>query len=184
MPEMSQTKMNRRTVLKLVAAGVLPSSDGLIQLASAQDAYSPEFFSRPQFRLVDDLTEVILPADYRSPGARAAKVGRYIDVTVADGGRRVQQSWRAGLQAVAQRTKERFNKDFADCSAEQQDAIVAEMAQNEGDPRTELERFFAIVKRTTVDGYYTSKTGIHEDLQYKGNTALGEFRGCTHSEHA
>ncbi len=80
MSEMSQTKIDRRTVLKLVAAGVLPSSDGLIRLASAQDAYSPEFFSRSEFRLVDDLTAVILPADDRSPGARAAKVGRYIDV--------------------------------------------------------------------------------------------------------
>ena len=176
--------MKRRTVLKLVAAGVLPSTKGLIQLASAQDAYSPEFFSKSELGLMDALTEVILPADDQSPGARAAKVGRYIDVTVADGEPRVQQGWRHGLQAVAKRTKERFNKDFADCGAEQQDAIVAEMAQNEGEPGTELERFFAIVKRTTVDGYYTSRIGIHENLQYKGNTALGEFRGCTHSEHA
>ena len=151
--------MKRRTVLKLVAAGVLPSTNGLIQLASAQDAYSPEFFSKSEFGLVDALTEVILPADDQSPGARAAKVSRYIDVTVADGGPRVQRSWRHGLQAVARRTKERFNKDLADCDAEQQDAIVAEMVQNEGNPGTEMERFFALVKRATVSGYYTSKSG-------------------------
>ena len=175
--------MNRRTALKLVVAGVLPSSDGLIQIASSQDTYSPEFFSKTEFGLVDDLTETILPADDQSPGAKAAKVGRYIDVIVADGDFRVQQNWRDGLRTVARHTKKVFNKDFADCSAEQQDTIVAEMAQNEGDPGTELERFFAIVKRTTVDGYYTSEIGIHENLQYKGNTAIAEFLGCTHSEH-
>ncbi len=35
----------------------------------------------------------------------------------------------------------------------------------------------------TVDGYYTSKIGIHQDLEYKGNTAISEFPGCTHAEH-
>ena len=54
------------------------------------------------------------------------------------------------------------------------------MARNEGDPTTELERFFAVLKRSTLDGYYTSKVGIHEDLNYQGNSALADFPGCTH----
>jgi hypothetical protein len=35
----------------------------------------------------------------------------------------------------------------------------------------------------TIDGYYTSKIGIHQELEYQGNTALAEFEGCTHPEH-
>ncbi len=35
----------------------------------------------------------------------------------------------------------------------------------------------------TIDGYYTSAIGIHKELEYKGNTALAEFPGCTHPEH-
>jgi hypothetical protein len=57
------------------------------------------------------------------------------------------------------------------------------MARHEGSPETALEKFFAPLKRMTIDGYYTSKIGIHEDLEYKGNTALSEFPGCTHPEH-
>jgi hypothetical protein len=30
----------------------------------------------------------------------------------------------------------------------------------------------------TVRGYYTSKIGIHDDLEYKGNRILMEFVGC------
>ena len=176
--------MERRTILKLVAAGVLPGSSGLVRLASAQDDYTPEFFSSSQFQMLDALTEVILPSDDHSPGASAAKVARYIDVTVADGTRRLQQNWRTGLKAVAKLTKKRFKSDFTDCDAEQRDAIVAEMARNEADPTNELERFFAIVKSATIDGYYTSKTGIHDDLGYKGNTAVAEFSGCSHQDHA
>jgi hypothetical protein len=35
----------------------------------------------------------------------------------------------------------------------------------------------------TIDGYYTSEIGIKKELQYKGNTYLKEFKGCTHPEH-
>ncbi len=176
--------MERRTILKLVAAGVLPGADGLVQLANAQDDYSPEFFSKAQLELVDALTEVIIPADDHSPGAQAAKVARYVDVMLVDGGRAEQKKWRDGLKLVSKTAKKKFRNDFVACSAKEQDAIVAEMAQNEGDPANDLERFFAVVKRATLDGYYTSKVGIHQDLQYKGNTAVAEFAGCTHDEHA
>jgi hypothetical protein len=30
----------------------------------------------------------------------------------------------------------------------------------------------------TVIGYYTSKIGIHDELQYKGNRVLQEYVGC------
>jgi len=175
--------MERRTILKLVAAGVLPGSDGLVQLAFGQDAYAPEFFSKSELRLLDALTEVILPADDHSPGAQAAKVARYIDVIAADGTRPVQRTWRSGLTAVASLTKDRFKTEFADCEAARQDAIVAEMSRNEKSPSNDLERFFAVVKKATVDGYYTSRIGIHEEFGYKGNTAVAEFAGCSHPEH-
>jgi hypothetical protein len=39
-------------------------------------------------------------------------------------------------------------------------------------------QFFHELKRLTVRGYYTSKIGIHDDLEYKGNRILQEFVGC------
>jgi len=39
-------------------------------------------------------------------------------------------------------------------------------------------RFFKELKRITVEGYYTSKIGIHDELQYKGNRILKEYVGC------
>ncbi len=175
--------MERRTILKLVAAGVLPGSNGLVQIACSQSGYKAEFFSTSELALVESLTELILPSDDHSPGARAAKVSRYIDVMVADGTSNAQRSWRSGLEAISQLAKERFEADFADCDAAQQDKIVAEMARNEESPRTELEQLFAHLKRMTIDGYYTSQVGIQEDLGYKGNTAVDEFPGCSHEAH-
>lgn len=176
-------KMERRTILKLVAAGVLPGSSGLVQLGCASGDYRPEFFSASQLDLLDALSELILPGDEHSPGARAAKVARYIDVMVADGSSELQASWQSGLGAVSELAQQRFERDFLDCDAAQQDAIVAEMARNEDEPQTPAERFFGRLKQMTVDGYYSSEVGIHQELGYQGNTAVDEFPGCTHEAH-
>ncbi len=39
-------------------------------------------------------------------------------------------------------------------------------------------RFFHELKRLTARGYYTSKIGIHDELEYKGNRILQEYAGC------
>ena len=176
--------MERRTILKLVAAGVLPGSGSLVQIACRQDTYTPEFFSVSEFNMLDSLAEIILPSDDHSAGAKAAKVARYIDVVAADATANTQARWRSGLEAVSALTEERFERDFVKCDAAQQDQIVAEISRNEESPRNEAERFFSLLKHATIDGYYTSQVGIDEDLGYQGNTAIDEFPGCAHEEHA
>jgi hypothetical protein len=44
--------------------------------------------------------------------------------------------------------------------------------------RPPLDAFFAVTKRATIHGYYTSEIGIHKELRYKGNQVLAEFVGC------
>ncbi len=41
-----------------------------------------------------------------------------------------------------------------------------------------MEQFFVELKRSTARGYYTSKSGIHADQEYKGNVYQpGEYAG-------
>jgi len=47
----------------------------------------------------------------------------------------------------------------------------------DGDP------FSKLLKGLTVDGYYTSKEGLTQELGWHGNTFLTEFKGCTHADH-
>ena len=47
----------------------------------------------------------------------------------------------------------------------------------DGDP------FSMLLKGLTVDGYYTSKEGLTQELGWHGNTYVAEFKGCTHAEH-
>ena len=183
--------MERRIALQLIAAGFLaPRAEaapaGLVGLAPAQAAatpYEPKFFTADEMTALDRLTEILIPADDRSPGASAALVNRFADVIVGEGSPSARAAWKSGLAAVDAESNRRFGNSFNACNAAQQAQIVAAMAGNEGAPSNDLERFFAILKRMTIDGYYTSRIGIHQELEYQGNTVLAEFPGCTHPEH-
>jgi hypothetical protein len=170
--------MERRVILKLIAAGFLAPG------ANPQEqSYQPKFFAAGDMETLDRLTEMLIPADDHSPGASAALVNRFLDVVVSEGSDAGKTIWREGLDAVDAAAQERFQRAFRACEPAQQEDIVALMAQNELNPSTDLERFFRTLKRMTIDGYYTSKIGIHQELEYQGNTALAEFEGCTHPEH-
>lgn len=180
--------MERRAALKLIAGGVLAerldaAQHHLVQIAQAPAAYKLQFFSAAQNELLDRLSDLIIPTDDHSPGAREAKVSFFIDLMVANSKKDAQGQWLAGLKAVEAEAQARFEKPFLQLDARQQDQIMATMAAHEGKPTTPLERFFARLKSMTIDGYYSSSIGIHKELQYKGNTALAEFPGCTHPEH-
>ncbi len=180
--------MERRTALKLVAAGVMTerlqvAGGQLIALAQAPSSYELRFFTEDQNVLLDRLTELVIPADDHSPGARQAKVSLFIDLMASHSKSDVQDQWTRGLAAVEKESYAKFRKPFLHCNAARQDRIMQAMAANEDHPATEPEKFFAILKARTIDGYYTSAIGIHQELEYKGNRPQAEFVGCTHPEH-
>jgi hypothetical protein len=163
--------MERRTAIKIVALSALSATLTDADEARAlwsPDAYQLKFFSKEENALVDELMEMIIPADDHSPGAHAAKVSLFADWMIATGDDATKAKWREGVRLM--------QAEVARSSAE--DAL-AKAAGNEDHPSTQLEQFFAELKRMTVDGYYTSAIGIHQDLQYVGNTYLAAFPGCT-----
>lgn len=140
---------------------------------------APPFFTPAQHRLVDELSETIIPADSHSGGAKAAKVADYIDHFLAQSFDENQKtSWREGLRLIEIMSQHYHGKSFVDSSQDERNAVLKVLSDN--DKMTDLPevRFFIELKHLTVRGYYTSKIGIHDELQYKGNRILQEFVGC------
>ncbi len=146
-------------------------------------AHVPRFFNAQQIRTIDALSEAIIPADEHSPGASAARVFAYIDIIVGDSDHRRQSFWTQGLAVIDRLAESGYGRKYADCTPEQQNALLQQLSDKEENPKTLEEQFFVAVKQATIDGYYTSEIGIHRELEYQGNTALAEFEGCTHEEH-
>lgn len=184
--------VTRRDALKALAAGVgaVATAPILSEAAWAQARAVREqaalatttglkFFTPAQHRTVDVLSELIIPADDRSPGASAAKVADFIDLLVSGASEEEQTAWRDGLAALDAAAAQ----PFVASTPEQQTALLTEISRNEAAPKTPAERLFALAKERTIQGYYTSEIGIHKELGYRGQQFLNEFVGCTHPEH-
>ena len=175
--------MERRAVLKIVAftalsqkLNALPcASMGHMEAAPAvptATTYTLRFFSEEESRLLDQLMEMIIPADEHSPGAHVAQTNLFADLMVATSDQAVKKQWQDGI---------RLMRDEANRSSLSE--ALRRAAANEENPTSDLERFFVLLKQMTVNGYYTSATGIHQDMEYVGNAYLGAFPACTHPEH-
>jgi len=177
--------LTRRELIKVAAATLgapIAVSEALAsaaQTSAGRPAAAPTFFTPEELALVDELSELIIPADDHSPGARAARVAAYIDARLAeawDGKDRA--SWRAGLRAIEQLSREAAGKPFMQSSADERTAVLTRIARNEGAPKTPEENFFATLKSAVVHAYYTSSVGIKQEMEYKGNSYLPEFVGA------
>jgi len=198
----NEKKISRRAALKVIAVGI--GSAGALQIlendvlgqhkhpdmqmdrspaASVPATEGARFFNPQEMETIAAISDLIIPTDGHSPGAKAAGVSGFIDLMVNESPNEIKALWREGLAAVDRLSELQFSAAFIRAGQEQQISLLKTISRNERRPKTIEERFFVAIKSLTVDAYYTSAIGIHQDLRYKGNAILKEFVGCTHPEH-
>ena len=210
--------VTRRDMLKLAAAAAasplmsaaaeaaaLPSpavaAGPAAAKAAATNVAAGHFFTAPEMALLDELVEMIIPADAHSGGARAAGVAAYIDGRLADYDPTIpvlrgdRDRWKAGLATVDAVARETSGKAFLETTQAERTTLLERLAEplEQGQLPTEEpaelrrpagekaetvgQRFFVELKSWTTRGYYSSKVGIHDEMEYKGNRAIVEFAG-------
>ena len=171
--------MDRRQLLVILGAGsvVKPTlaadakscGDGI---GSTFEHYEFVFFTPEERKLLDELVELIIPADEQSPGAREAKVTAFVDRMISTASESTRKFWRESLGQMREMSQTVPLSE-----------VLASAAAEEERPKTQLGRFFVALKGMTVDGYYTSNIGIHQDLRYQGNEHRTAAPACDHPEH-
>jgi hypothetical protein len=175
--------MERRALLKIVALTALSQKLNALpgaamshmQAAPAAPTATPstlQFFTAEESHLLDQLMEMIIPADGHSPGAHEVQTNLFADLMVASSSDAVKKQWQDGIRLMR-----------GEAEASSLAEVLHTAAANEDNPQTDLEKFFVSLKQMTVNGYYTSATGIHKEMEYAGNTYLVAFPECTHPEH-
>jgi gluconate 2-dehydrogenase gamma chain len=151
--------------------------------APTEGPYTPEFFSTDEFETLSRITELIIPTT-DTPGAIGAGVPRYIDGVVSANPKH-KKRFRDGLSWLNHDSERRFRKRFTELTEEQQVMLLMRLSEavDSGRKLGAGERFFALVKNMTADGYYTSQVGLVRELGYSGNTALDKFPSCEIPEH-
>ena len=149
--------------------------------------YVSQFFKPEEFKTVEILAEMIIPADDK-PGATDAQVARYIDLVVfsaAEFKPGLQKDWTNGLAQLDKLAGKKFGRPFREISSADREQLLLEMSLPERDSKASHPgfEFYRLVKEMTVEGFYTSRIGLVQVLEYKGLDYLAEFPGCTHPEH-
>jgi len=171
-----QNNLTRRELIQITAAAAAVAAGGVERGFAGGPA--PKFFSPEEFAMLDELTELIIPTDDHSPGARAAGVAAYLDRRLAESvEEEAKKQWHEGLKRLDAVAHEMHGVPFMQAAPEQRVAVLSRISRNEKNPQTPEERFFVDLKYTTADGYYSSKIGIHQEMEYKGNVLLPEFVG-------
>jgi gluconate 2-dehydrogenase subunit 3-like protein/TAT (twin-arginine translocation) pathway-exported protein len=171
-----ENELSRRDVIKLGAAATAAVSLGVGHVEA--QARVGGFLTESEFAMLDELSEMIIPTDDHSPGARAAKVAAFIDSQLAEAWEEQDRTdWRAGLALVERISADVSGAPFMKSSPEQRLSVLTRMAQNESKPEKPEEQFFKELKGRVIYAYYTSEIGIKQDMEYKGNTYQTEFAG-------
>lgn len=187
--------MNRRKLLVLASAAVVAApfpatAQRAKQTSERQAKTSPtgetgpapaagqKFFSAHEFATLDEMAEMIVPADEVSGGARAAKVTEYIDQRMGESlDTEMRQSWRDDLAEIDRLSRNLFGKTFRAGSVAERSRLLDRISRNEAKPKEAGEYAFGTIKWQVTFAYYKTRIGIHDDLKYLGNTLLDEFLG-------
>jgi gluconate 2-dehydrogenase gamma chain len=142
--------------------------------------YQPKFFEAEDFAALQAFTEILIPTD-DTPGAREAHCAHYIDfVLQAAAGVQpeLQQQWREAMAALRA-------AGFHAADAPGRAAIVEAMSRPERDRAASHPAYAAyrLIKQQNTFAFYTSRAGMIEALDYRGNSFNVSFPACTHPEH-
>lgn len=185
---MTDRKLTRREAVSLLAAAVPLASIGPNSVAHAvrqaqatlgADApFAPKFFTAHEWTTVRTLVDIIIPKDDRSGSATDAAVPEFMDfilVAYPD-----EHQWmRSGLTWLDAESKRRSKKSFIASNAAERKALLDDIAYPEkaAPAMKDGVRFFNGFRDFTASGFYSSRMGV-DDIQYKGNTVVAEWKGC------
>jgi len=142
--------------------------------------YQPKFFDAEDFEALQAFTAILIPTD-DTPGAREARCAHFIDfVLQASTGHApdTQRQWREALQALRQ-------AGFHAGDAAARVAVVETISRPERTPGTTHPAYSAyrLIKQQNTFAFYTSRAGMIECLDYRGNSYNATFPACEHPEH-
>jgi len=181
--------MDRRQAITAFAAmsAALGIPAGLLEAAQRQieprdprlaTPFVPRWFTAAELATATLLGDLIIPKDDRSGSASDAKVPEYMDFLCAE--YQSTADWmRPGLAWLEAESTNRFQKGFTALTAEQQVAILNDIAwpARAPQPMQDGVRFFNRFRDLTASGFWSSQVGV-KDLGYVGNTFVREWSGC------
>ncbi|MFD2202146.1 gluconate 2-dehydrogenase subunit 3 family protein [Shivajiella indica] len=165
--------MNRRDAIKSVAlmmGGAMVGANAILTGCAPEDQIVGLEFSPKDIAFLDEIGEAIIPST-DTPGAKATKIGEFMQMMVKDTYNAEQQTkFVEGLNLIQKDFKKAKGKDFMEVSVEERTNYLNELQANgkatiESDPAL-VGQILGMLKDLTVLGYFTSEIGATQQLRY------------------
>ena len=183
-----RTALERRDWIKAALAGTGAAAAAPLvttvapapSAAAAPDAaeWKPLLFDAHQNDTVVALTELIIPAT-DTPGAKAAKVNEFVDLMLHDVDPDHGHEFLKGLGWLDGHAIGLHGLPFVSLEESHQVSILESLDESDNPELAPGAKFFARLKRLTVQGYYTSRIGIAELNKY----GVPSTFACEHPTH-
>jgi len=190
--------MNRRELLRLVTLATGSALIGSeLLLSGCNTTEAPSAFttlSENEMAFLDEVGETVLPAT-SSPGAKAAGVGKFINIMIRDCYEADdQQTLRDGVPAIDKASEKMHGKKFLECTPQQREQLLISLDkeakeyqqgkskfdadQNELANKAKLDNnasfrkekmpphYFTMMKQLVMIGFFTSKAGATQALRH------------------
>jgi hypothetical protein len=169
--------MNRRNLIKGMGVVALYSSFPVVvsEFLSSCNSKDKElragFFSDDEFNLVKQIADTLLPVT-STPGASEVHVPYFIELVVKDCmGHADQQLIKKGLQQLNDQQAGKFSS----ITAEEKLKVIKETDTAAFDDDAD-KRWFRLLKKLAVVGYFTSQEGMTKALHYV--KVPGDYKAC------
>lgn len=182
---LSPELMSRREALLRIGTlvgGSMVGASALVSGCATRDARpAAELFGAADIAFLDEIAETILP-ETSTPGAKAAGVGAYMAVMVADtytaGERDV---FFAGLDTLNDLCRADHGVPFMAAAAAERSSLLTRLDREQHEymrnRRADMPvHYFRMLKELTISGYFTSEIGYRQAMRYI--EAPGRYDPC------
>ncbi len=176
--------MDRRELLKMITVLTGTAFIGgelLLSGCKNEPAVASTVFGADDVALLDEVADTILPPT-KSPGAKAAQVGKFMTVMVNDCyTEKDQKVFHEGIVKLNEACQKANSKSYMESAPEQRTTFLTALDKEAKDYQKskkpeDPQHYFSMMKQLTLFGYFTSKEGATQALRYI--QVPGKYVGC------
>lgn len=175
--------MNRREAVQYISillGGTIVGANAFITGCKSETG-KEQGFTQEDIAYLDEIADTILPTT-KTPGAKAAQVGKFMTVMVNDCyEEKEQKAFREGMDKINNLSEKEFGKNFMEISPQQRHTLLvkldAEQKQyTKAKKPIDVPHYFRMMKELTLNGYFTSEIGCTQARRYIETP--GKYEGC------
>lgn len=181
--------MNRREALSAVGflmGGTIIGAEAFLSGCTnkpAGTATADLLLNSDQVAFLDEVGETILPTTASSPGAKAAKVGEFMDVMLKDCySPEDRKIFMDGLVTLENTSKEKYAGSFIALKPEDKHALLLSIDKEAfayklvRKPEDPENHYYSMMKQLTLLGYFSSEIGSTKALSHVA--VPGHYEAC------